>query len=104
MSEKVDVSKLREGDVVLVRGVIDKDGDIDLRISRNLAYRFIARDAFCTVDIAATEPRALKVGDRVKISGLIAEILAINGVYAWVGSNEAQHWTYRLSELERASQ
>lgn len=53
----VDVSKLREGDVVLVRGVFEQAGYVRFHSSSSIATVFL--------NISSVEPRPLKVGDFV---------------------------------------
>lgn len=102
MTDKPDVSKLRVGDIVHVRGIVTdvSCGHPSVRFGGPGALNI----AVAPADIVSVEPRPLKVGDRVRCPfGVLHEIQAIasgNALTVSVGSGEPVG--FRLSDLSPA--
>lgn len=56
---------------------------------------------FDIIDIVHVEPRALKVGDAVKLSEGTGQILAIDDNVAWVRYPHGSNYTVLLTDLTR---
>jgi hypothetical protein len=105
----VDISKIKPGDEVLVRGVClqhptepgAKGEAIDWVPHFRAGSVRINHEA-----IVSHTPKALAVGDRVKVADYAtvrASILAISGKWAWLKDDGESHWREPLSRLERAN-
>jgi hypothetical protein len=105
----VDLSKIKPGDEVTVRAVVREiagpfvrsDGkawDIKVRPHAFVHSEWIEHDAIVT-----HTPKALSVGDRVRVknSTAVRTVLALHGQYAWLSDGESC-WTEELDYLERA--
>lgn len=99
----VDVSKLREGDVVTVRMTFvssESNGDVVLLDDDG------DRRWFPNLSIVSVEPRPLKVGDRVRREDFHPDfnIIAIDGGVAWIRADTPRGAEYLidLSDLSPA--
>lgn len=111
MSAPVDISKIKPGDTVLVRGIVQRVGDADYR---GLSYVVCKplyneeRPVVLLEHIVSHTPNAIAVGDRVRslswnTSDHTAEVLAIYRDRAWVKfSGDDGPDDMPLSDLERA--
>jgi hypothetical protein len=114
----VDLSKIKPGDEVLVRCVVRERGSA----ARNIFHCLTVSDAdqelsssFMVLgdEIAAVTPKALAVGDRVKVgaempddflwTGRVVRLAAIDGKHAWLASDEGDHLTIDPERLERVN-
>jgi hypothetical protein len=105
----VDLSKIRPGDEVLVRGeaVETPDGFATVRVAGCLHAISVP-----TLAIVSHTPKALAVGDRVRIgaatpidfvwTGRKARLVAIDGEDAWLCDVDGNHMTIGLARLERS--
>ncbi|KQT52175.1 MULTISPECIES: hypothetical protein [unclassified Aureimonas] len=101
---QIDVSTLREGDVVTVRGKIIEMGKAGPLVSID-TLNPDPSGAFhhSRLDIVSVEPHPLKVGDRVLRGTSEVNIRAIAGEWAWTTwPNSESGAVSRLSDLVRA--
>jgi hypothetical protein len=105
----VDISKIKPGDTVSIWGTVrtpPENGFITVELGKS---GDTVRHQFDAVEMASHTPKALAVGDRVRLSGTniyngrLGEIAALEGEDAWVRLDDASHVTVGLPELERLS-
>lgn len=107
----IDLSKIKPGDEVTIRGRAIRnrhdDGKTWVEVSfENGPARFHHfTGPIAAESIATHTPKALSVGDRVKVRGRPIHtepvIIAIDDDWAWLKDIEGDRWHVRLSGLER---
>lgn len=105
--EAIDLSKIKVGDEVLLRAtVIDATptcfGQIQVRLERGAMG--LTGTRINVEHIVSHTPRALEVGDRVKMRGWAAtlRLLCIHGPWAWMADDDDTTIQGPLAHLERA--
>lgn len=81
----IDITTLREGDTVLVRGRISKSGRVQILSVAGSELLGIGPDAD-RCDIVSVEPLKLIVGDKVKAGNMDGtyDVVAIDGNAVWI--------------------
>ena len=96
----IDVNTLREGDVVLVRGVVEKNNN-----GQYIRWHQNASSSVRWCDIVSVEPRPLVVGDKVKDRGAgswVGNLISVDGDLGWVRISKNSHKTVWLDDVQRA--
>lgn len=104
----VDLSKIKPGDEVTVRGVVTV---VNKGITVQFPNSALGAELWVPdLDIVSHTPKTLSVGDRVKGrdfgSRMTGQVLALDGPDAWVAWSEtlyepSRRETWALSDLER---
>jgi len=105
----VDASKLREGDVVLLRATVREDGidgDGEVTVAIDGIDRPLKVIGVAPWTIVSIEPRPIAVGDRVDCAQVAwpAQVWALSpdGLNAWIGEvGGPRHVAVPLSTLTR---
>ena len=105
----MDMTKAKIGDVVHVKGIVERIGHELIAVNFGGGCRPTADVWISVNDIVHVEPAPLKVGDSVVWRGDAAKgsIIAIdttnhNGAVAWVRASDGYGIIVLLDELERA--
>lgn len=98
----VDLSKIKPGDTVTIEAVV-RDEPRSYSDGKYVSVKAgVECFSFPCRSIVSHTPKALSVGDRVRVNGAEAAILAVHGGYAWVDLGTSTHpGTWGLSQLER---
>lgn len=104
----VDLSKIKPGDEVTVRFVVHWAVNPNgmLAVIPGAAHVNHAGELVLNASaVVEHHPKALSVGDRVKMPGtwreVVFEVIGVSGQWAWLKDADEHHLQARLSELER---